>query len=186
MLYCDTNKVFSVRPAIEKDIPMIVGYFIDADEQFLSNMGAAKQKLPQREEWIDMLVHDFKKQPNEKQFFYIIWLNKGDSVGHCNINKIVFSKEAYMHLHVWSNKHRRIGLGETCVKLSLPFFFEIFKLQNLFCEPYALNTAPNKTLAKVGFEFEKKYETIPGWINFHQPVNRWFISYKKFKMIYGD
>jgi RimJ/RimL family protein N-acetyltransferase len=48
------------------------------------------------------------------------------------------------------------------VKKSVPYFFEKLKLKVLYCEPYANNPAPNKTLFKIGSNFEKKYRTIPG------------------------
>ena len=65
--------------------------------------------------------------------------------------------------------------------MTLPFFFENFKLKKLYCEPYALNAAPNKTLTKAGFNFVKKYSTIPGSISFEQEVNQWEMSYDSFK-----
>jgi hypothetical protein len=51
----------------------------------------------------------------------------------------------------------------------------------LYCEPYALNPAPNKTLEKLGFKFLKTYTTIPGWINFEQEVNLWELKNNIFK-----
>jgi hypothetical protein len=56
-------------------------------------------------------------------------------------------------------------------------------LKKLFCEPYALNPAPNKTLEKIGFEFVKEYITTPGWINFEQPVKLWMMDFEKFKTL---
>ena len=47
-------------------------------------------------------------------------------------------------------------------------------LENLYCEPYALNLAPNGTLLKLGFKLVKQYETTPGSINFYQKVNSTF------------
>jgi [ribosomal protein S5]-alanine N-acetyltransferase len=67
-------------------------------------------------------------------------------------------------------------MGLELVKLSIPYYFNKFNLKKLYCEPYALNTAPNKTLKKSGFSFVKEYETIPGWISFHQPVRRWCMN----------
>lgn len=52
-------------------------------------------------------------------------------------------------------------------------YFDGFGLKSLFCEPRAANPGPNKTLARLGFTLEKTYDTIPGWINTHQTVNRW-------------
>lgn len=87
-----------------------------------------------------------------------------------------------MHLHLWNTNTRQKGIGTKLVKKSLPFFFNNLKLQTLYCEPYVLNIAPNKTLEKVGFKFDKKYITTPGSINFEQEVNRWFMSIELFRL----
>jgi RimJ/RimL family protein N-acetyltransferase len=81
-----------------------------------------------------------------------------------------------MHLHIWNANNRRGGSATQLLKPSIVNFFERFQLRELFCEPYALNAAPNKTLPKAGFHFVKTYETTPGWINFHQPVNLWVLD----------
>ena len=89
-----------------------------------------------------------------------------------------------MHLHMWREDIRKSGLGFELMKNSIPYYFEIFQLKHLFCEPYALNIAPNKTLKKLGFDFIRQYETVPGWISFNQPVNRWVMDVGKYTMIY--
>lgn len=65
--------------------------------------------------------------------------------------------------------------------MTLSYFFEKLELKKIYYEPYALNTAPNKTLKKAGFEFVKKYVTTPGFLNFEQDVNQWQMTYEKFK-----
>lgn len=86
-----------------------------------------------------------------------------------------------MHLHIWNPAVRKKGYGTAFIKLTLPYFFEDLKLKRLFCEPYSLNSAPNRALEKVGFELVKEHTTIPGWLNFEQPVKLWELSYKNFK-----
>ena len=71
-------------------------------------------------------------------------------------------------------------MGRQLVKLSLPFFFNLLHLERIWCEPYALNPAPNRTLEKVGFSFVKRYTTIPGSLNFEQEVNRWVLEREDF------
>lgn len=75
-------------------------------------------------------------------------------------------------------------MGAHFVKLTIPFYFNNFHLQTLYCEPYALNPAPNKTLPKAGFEFVKDYVCVPGWLNFEQMVNLWQMTREKFSRIY--
>ena len=85
-----------------------------------------------------------------------------------------------MHLHIWENGARKKGMGTALVKLGLPFFFKNLKLKKIYCEPYALNPAPNKVLEKAGFEFLKTYITTPGFLNFEQAVNLWQFTYERF------
>jgi len=66
------------------------------------------------------------------------------------------------------------GLGVDRKKL--PSESTWFELRELFCEPYALNPAPNEAQPRVGFHLVKSYETTPGWINFRQPVNLWVLN----------
>ena len=175
--------VLSVRELQKEDIEYIVQYWLDSESSHLVGMGVDLSKLPTRNVLTNMLIEQLNQPIAEKQSYCIIWEVDGQAVGHCNINKIVPGKEAYMHLHLWRSGFRKRGVGTSLVKMSLPFFFENFKLKQLFCEPYVLNPAPNKTLKKVGFTFSKKHVTIPGSLNFEQEVNLWVLSEDDFHAI---
>ena len=123
-----------------------------------------------------MLSEQIEQPYAQKKAYCIIWLLDGAPVGHSNINQITFGEQAYMHLHLWKNDSRQRGLGTEFVRLTLPFFFENFRLKRLFCEPYALNPAPNRTLEKVGFQFVETYMAAEGTITFKQPVNKWSLT----------
>ncbi|MBS1917347.1 MAG: GNAT family N-acetyltransferase [Bacteroidetes bacterium] len=175
--------MYSVRQLQESDFEKIADYFLDADEDFLLGMGVDSSKLPTKNEWIQILAEDFSKPYEQKKFFYIIWQFDHQPVGHSNINKIIFGEEAFMHLHLWENSSRKSGAGVELLTMTLPFYFSIFRLKNLYCEPSASNPAPNKTLQKLGFDFIMQYDTTPGWLNFHQTVNRWCMPLEKFKAL---
>jgi len=164
-----------VRDVAAEDVRLIVGYFHNADTQFLRGMGVDPAKMPDPDCWMQTITDDLNKPPNEKQFHYLIWEIDGQPAGHSNINKIVYGDNARMHLHLWQSDKRQSGNGSWFVRESLRHYFELFVLQKLFCEPCALNPAPNKTLPKCGFSFVEQYEGIPGWINYHQQVNRWVL-----------
>ncbi len=85
-----------------------------------------------------------------------------------------------MHLHLWNNPMRTKGMGSQLVAMTLPYFFNAYNLEKLYCEPYALNPAPNKTLAKVGFELVHEITTTPGSLSFEQPVNVWLMTREKY------
>jgi RimJ/RimL family protein N-acetyltransferase len=156
---------------------------LSADKNFLEGMGADIKKIPAREEWIKMLTQQYQQSYNQKQSYCLIWLHDGLAVGHSNVNKIIFGKEAYMHLHLWNASVRKKGMGAELLKMGFPIFFNNLELQKLYCEPYAFNPAPNKTLQKVGFAFLKKYTTTPGWLNFEQEVNLWVLTKEDFLLL---
>ena len=162
-----------VREIQTNDIEKIVNYFVNADAEFLKDMGADKSRLPKRDDWIEKLESELIKPYKNKEFYYIIWLLGNQEIGHSNINNIEFRKSATMHLHLWHNTTRKNGLGLDFLKLTIPYYFRNFKLKKLICEPYSKNIAPNKVLKKLNFELVRTYETTPGWINFQQTVNRY-------------
>ena len=176
----------SVRELQQSDIEPLSDYWFKSDPSFLVNMGVDLSKIPPREEWEQMLIEQISQSYDEKKSYCIIWLVNDEPVGHSNVNRIIFGEEAYMHLHIWQKGNRTKGLGMQFIKMTLPWFFEKMQLKKLCCEPYALNPAPNKTMEKLGFEFIKEYVTIPGWINFEQPVKHWELTYQKFKQLYND
>jgi RimJ/RimL family protein N-acetyltransferase len=177
------KNILSVRELQKEDIDAITDYWLGSDPAFLQGMGVNINKMPARDEWKDMLSEQLSQSYKEKKSYCIIWQVDDKPVGHSNINKIIFGEEAYMHLHIWNADVRKKGYGIPLIKMTLSWFFEKYKLKKLYCEPYALNSAPNKTLKKAGFEFIKEYITIPGWLNFEQPVNLWMMSYDRFKKI---
>lgn len=175
----------TVREMNKDDILNIINYFYSATDEFVFGMGAIKSKLPKKEDWYKSILEQYNLNYSKKKNYYVIWEFDNEAIGHCNINQIEYQKKAFMHLHLWNTVTRKKGLGATFVKKSLPFFFNNFELEKLFCEPNAENISPNKTLPKIGFEFVKKHETIPGQINFLQEVNQYKLSRKKFLKLYG-
>jgi RimJ/RimL family protein N-acetyltransferase len=171
----------SVREFKKEDIELIIDYFINSNTEYLKGMGAIKSKFPTRKKWLEKLYQEIVKSNTEKEFYYVIWEIDNVPVGHSNINNITFGKQATMHLHLWQSNKRKKGLGVEFIKQTIPFYFKYFELEKLICEPYAQNITPNKVLEKNGFEFINKYETIPGWINFKQFVNRYELTAKTFK-----
>ncbi|MBL4663565.1 MAG: GNAT family N-acetyltransferase, partial [Flavobacteriaceae bacterium] len=174
-----TNNLL-VRPMEIQDIEILADYWLLSNPRHLVAMGVDLSKLPKRSELVTALREQLELPIDRKQSYALIWEENGTQIGHTNINQIIFGQQAYMHLHLWSNSNRQKGLGQKLVRRSLPFFFEHFDLQNLYCEPYVLNPAPNRTLQKLGFEFVKRHITIPGSLNFEQEVNLWMLTRKNY------
>ncbi len=143
----------SVREMRTSDINLVIDYFLGSDAQFLKALGVDANKLPGSEQWRKIISDELQQPVETKKLYYVIWEINELPVGHSHISDIVFGKEAYMHLHLWHPEDRNIGNGSYFVKESLSYYFQRFKLKKLYCQPYALNPAPNKTLANAGFEF---------------------------------
>jgi hypothetical protein len=170
-----------VRETTQEDITYFVNYWLDATPEFLTGMGVDLGKKPSKKQLVDLVSSQFGMPMEIRKSYFLTWLINDEPVGCSNVNQIEFGKQAFIHLHLYQGANRRKGLGTEFVKKSLPFYFEHLNLQQLFCEPYALNPAPNKTVEKIGFEFVKKYKTIPGASNFEQFVNQWRLTKKQFK-----
>ncbi len=176
----------SVREATVQDISMIADYWFKSSAEHLTGMGADIEKLPKPADFYSMLSTQISLPYQKKKAYALIWEIDGEAVGHSNVNGITFGAAANMHLHLWQQDSRRKGIGPSLVRLSLPFYFDKLDLNLLICEPYAKNVAPNRVLEKVGFQFQKKYLTIPGAINFEQEVNQWTLSLDDYRRIYDE
>ena len=115
----------SVREIQQKDIELIINYWLNADKAFLENMGVDVNKMPTRESWVNMLSQQLYQSYHEKKSYCIIWQVDGKAAGHSNVNKIIFGQEAFMHLHLWKKDIRKSGLGTELVKMTLPYFLVI-------------------------------------------------------------
>ena len=175
--------MLSVRPLEQKDIPHFLNYWFGSDEAYLTAMGLDVSKLPPREQFEGMLEKLLATPIEQRMSYAIVWMKNGEPIGHCNTNPTTFGEEAKMHLHIWNAAERKKGMGTELVKLTLPHFFNTLQLKTLWCEPYALNPAPNKTLEKVGFEFMKEHTTVPGIFNFEQPVKQWRMTREQFSAL---
>ncbi|OIQ16598.1 MAG: GNAT family N-acetyltransferase [Flavobacterium sp. MedPE-SWcel] len=169
----------SVRELEEKDVPLLADYWFTATAEHLNTMGADINKLPNRSDFEIAVKQQIELPYTEKKSYALLWELNGNAIGHCNVNPLVYGNDAYMHLHLWNTTSRHKGLGTALVKMSIPYFSNNLKLEKLYSQPYAKNDAPNRTLEKVGFIFVKEYITIPGTLNFEQPVKLWELNFKK-------
>jgi len=166
----------SVREMSIDEVHLIIDYFYASTPEHLEMMGVDPSRLLSPQAWHARFQSEFGLPMEERQLFPVIWLLNTVPVGYSNCDKIVFGDRANMHLHVIEPAHRRKGIGTECVRQSVEIYFRNFRLKHLFCQPNALNVAANRTLQKAGFSYVKTYLTVPGPINFHQPVTQWVID----------
>lgn len=172
-----------VREMKEDDIAHFIRYWVDSSPEHLEGMGVDVNKRPTSEQIEGLVTSQIGLPMEEKKAYFLTWEKNGYPVGSAHVNQIAFGEQAFMHVHLWQSENRQKGIGRELVKQSLAFFFENLKLQQLLCEPYALNPAPNKTVEKLGFEFVKQHTTIPGASNFEQLVNLWKLTKEQYQEI---
>ena len=61
------------------------------------------------------------------------------------------------------------------VRKTAKVHFDTLQIKRLFCEPYALNVAPNRR-AGGSLHIRQDARDSAGPMNFHQPVTRWMIE----------
>lgn len=166
--------VQTIRELQQSDIICIKDYWLNSSPEHLQGMGVEAAELGEKfttfEEYMSQQLDlDYP----EKSDYYLIGELNGQAVGHCYVNDITYGQEAAMHLHIWNTTVRKKGMGSTMVRQSIPLFFDKLAIKVLICEPYAHNTAPNKTLERIGFKFIKRHVAkAAGW-SFSLEVNRW-------------
>jgi len=179
-----TEETLSVRELELQDIDLFAAYWLNSDESYLANMGVDIKKLPTKDEFLSYWKSQLEIPLEDRLSYCIIWQKNNIPIGHSSTRPTYFGKEAHMHLHLWNNHEREKGMGYEFVKLTIPLFFERLRLNDIYCEPYALNPAPNGLLKKAGFDFVKEYMTVPGPSNFQQQVKLWHLSRQKFVHLY--
>ena len=163
------------RPMLPAEVALIIDYFHGATPEFLKGLGVDPAKLPPRERWRAHYQREFALLVERRESLLVLWELGATPIGFSTADKIVIGREAFMHLHIFEPGRRGQGLGVALVRQSAQIYFEALRIEQLYCEPYAFNVAPNRTLQKAGFAYVMTHETVPGPLNFHQPVNRWVL-----------
>jgi RimJ/RimL family protein N-acetyltransferase len=121
-------------------------------------------------------VREYEKPYEERETLLVIWRQAGEAVGFSTCDRIVYGEQARMHLHIPAPGRRRSGIGTEGVRGAAEIYFDRLELARLISEPNAFNVAPNRTLQRAGFKYLKTHMTVPGWLNYHQAVNRWVLE----------
>jgi len=163
------------RPMLPAEAALIIDYFHNASPAFLHGLGVDPARLPPRETWRAHYDREFSLPIEQRKSYLVLWTLGPSSIGFSTADKIVIGAQAFMHLHIFDPGRRQQGHGAALVRQTAQLYFETLRIQDLYCEPYALNVAPNRTLQKAGFKYVMTHECVPGPLNFHQPVNRWVL-----------
>jgi RimJ/RimL family protein N-acetyltransferase len=163
----------NVREMLLEEVGLVIDYFHESSAEHLELLGVDPTRLPGRAQWRQLYETDFAQPIERRRSLLVRWEMDAKPIGFSSVDKVVYGREAYMHLHMVDSGQRQSGYGVTCVRQSIEIYFDRLRLERLYCEPNAFNVAPNRTLQKAGFKYVKTHLTVPGPLNFHQPVTRW-------------
>lgn len=166
----------TVREMHLDEVHIRIDYFHQATDAYLRTLGVDRAKLPSPSSWRDAYEADLSRPLHERTGYALVWELDGEVVGFSSADRIVFGDEAHMHLHILEPERRRSGLGSQFVLLSAAEYFDTFDLRRLYCEPNAVNVAPNRTLQRAGFRYDRSHECTPNPINFRQVTTRWVLE----------
>ncbi|MES2850803.1 MAG: GNAT family protein [Bacteroidota bacterium] len=178
------NQSLSIRELTTADLHLFAAYWLNADAAYLASMGVDINKLPTKEDFYNYWTSQFKLPVEQRASYCVVWERNNIPVGHSSTRPVHYGKDAYMHIHLWKSEERQKGMGSEFINLTVPHYFDVLKLQDLYCEPYALNPAPNRLLEKAGFDCIKEYNTTPGPSNFPQTVKLWHLGRQQFLQLY--
>lgn len=167
---------FTVKEVMPQELDMIIDYFHEASSEYLELLGVDPTRLPSAAAWRERYALECSKPIEQRATLLVIWKSGDQPIGFSSADKIIFGRQANMHLHVFKPEDRRSGVGTECVMQTSQLYFDALRLERLFCEPNAFNIAPNRTLQRVGFRYVKTHNTVPGPLNFHQAVTRWVME----------
>lgn len=158
------------------EVGLRIDYFHEATDDYLRRLGVDRALLPTRSAWQATSEADFARPVADRETLLLVWERDGLVVGFSSADRIVFGVEAFMHLHLLHASDRGRGLGTNFVRRSARLYFELLGLDRLYCEPNALNIAPNRTLQAAGFRYLFTHETAPTPINYLQLMTRWVLE----------
>jgi RimJ/RimL family protein N-acetyltransferase len=170
------SATITVREMSLPDMEFRINYFHEASDEYLTHLGVDRELLPKPDAWRAFHERDSARPLPERENFALLWELDHRPVGFSSLDRIVFGSQAFMHLHIVDEPNRRRGLGTEFVKKSVHVYFRVFDLERLYCEPNALNVAPNRTVQRAGFTYLFSHETVPGPINFRQVTTRWVLE----------
>jgi RimJ/RimL family protein N-acetyltransferase len=170
----------TVREMRLDEVDLVVDYFHTASPEFLDTLGVDPTRLPEPVVWRQRYADEFEQPIDRRASLLVIWESDEGAVGFSTADKIAYGRHAHMHLHVVDPDRRNRGVGSAAVTATVRLYFDLLRLERIFCEPNAFNVAPNRTLQRVGFDYVKTYRTVPGRLNYHQAVTRWVLERDRF------
>lgn len=162
-----------VREMHPYEAEIVAQYFRSMASEAMDVLGVDPTPLPEWGCWMERLRAECALPFRHRSVLPALWTLHNEPFGFSTADKIAFGDQANMHMHIVDPSRLGVGLGAECVRQSAWLYFELLRVQRVFCEPPALNIAANRTLQRAGFKYLATYWAAPGALSFRRPVTRW-------------
>lgn len=159
-----------------EELALIVDYLKDSDTDYLLSLGFAPEKLPPKEQFMEIMYADYAKPEAERMWMYLIWKKEGIPIGFTMLDNFTVGGDAGIHYHILEARDRAKGYGRFFLQESVVHFFEKFNLSSISADTSVTNVAGNRLPEILGFEFEKEHLLPATMVTNELLVNRWRIS----------
>ncbi len=162
-----------VREFTQADADMVINFFRSLSPEEAALFGLANTTLAYMEEWYQNLSKTLYLPLHKANYYFLIWEVNDKPFGFSFVDRIVYGEEGYMHCYILDPKQRSAGRGKAMVEHSAKVFFDQFKFDELFAEPYVLNTPANRVLQSNGFKLLHAHNNTSPEMAYNTPVNQW-------------
>src|SRR5262245_23069355 len=114
---------FVVQEMALHEVGIVIDYFHDATPEHLELLGVDPTRLPSPSAWRERYAREYAKPIEQRATLLVIWKSGDQPVGFSSADKIVFGKQANMHLHVLRPEDRNSGFGTACVAQTAQLYF---------------------------------------------------------------
>src|SRR3954454_4472359 len=89
-----------VRAMRLEETSLVIDYFHSSTPEHLELLGVDPTRLPPKWAWESAFKSQYSLPVSERRCFFVIWLGDQRPIGFSSCDKLVFGKQANMHLHV--------------------------------------------------------------------------------------
>jgi RimJ/RimL family protein N-acetyltransferase len=165
-----------IRELQASDIEGIIAYFQRLSAVELVEMGIDSTSLKLEDDWKKWFEQNLYQSLYKVAAYFLIWDIDDVMVGFTFVDRIVYGRDAYMHMYLIQPQLRKSGHGQKFMRQSTKALFNQFKFDELYCEPSAINTEAQRALQACGFKYVKTHNKPSPDFAYKVPLSQWRLT----------
>ena len=135
----------------ERDIPYIVDYWHNSDDNYLHSMRVDKSKLISRDVTATKFIESIPKNRGDQSRITLVFKDGETVIAYTNVS-LNADGVGYGHVHIIKNGYKQIGFVAEFFDTAIEIFREKFHVNSLRFQTNKENRRINRYLAKLGYE----------------------------------